>query len=321
MIEVFEEHPELHPLWFAEKELGVSPNDKQIGILDAIACNKKVAIKACNGAGKTSFLLVPVILWWLAKFPRSKCVVTTASWAQMVSQVQGYLAKYKEKLGRDWRVTKDGIESPNGSRCIFRSTNDAGRFEGEHGTEEEPLLIIADEAKSIDQTIFQAIDRCTYQRLLLMSSTGEMFGEFFDAFDKDLGFKCFTITIDDCPHLDIEGKKREFFTKYGEGHPLTRSALYAEFMGDDELTAAAKPIKQKFLSRCYLSGAIQITRTDRAAFCDFAAGGAENVFCLREGNIFKTLEAWREKDTMSAATKSLQLFEENKLTPAQAMSS
>ena len=44
--------------------------------------------------------------------------------------------------------------------------------EGHHSAPDTSLLIIADEAKSIPEPIFEAVDRCSFNTLLLISSPG-----------------------------------------------------------------------------------------------------------------------------------------------------
>ncbi|HEY4360324.1 MAG TPA: hypothetical protein VGN17_05125 [Bryobacteraceae bacterium] len=314
------EHIELHPVVFAEKELGLTPTPKQIAALDALTETDRLSVKANNGGGKTSNILAPGLLWAMSKFPRSRHIITSASWTQLETQVQPNIFNHKERLPR-WKMTNDEITAPNGSWARFISTKEAGRFEGNHGNLQESLWIWGDEAKSIPKPIFTAMDRCKYQRLILLSSTGMMMGDFYDSFNNPtLGFTNITITIDDCPHMGEEDKKK-FFAKYGENHPLTRSALYAEFMGDDDLMAAAKPVKIQYLARAYSGGTnggvIRINRHDRAAYLDFALGGDENVFCYREGNYIKALICWREKDSMAAVARFIQLFKEYKLKPSE----
>ena len=53
------------------------------------------------------------------------------------------------------------------------------------------------------------------------------------------------------------------------------------------------------------------------AFCDFAAGGDENVLAVRRGNRVEIVATWREQDTMKAVGRFIQLFREQDLRPEQ----
>jgi hypothetical protein len=173
-----------------------------------------------------------------------------------------------------------------------------------------------DEAKSISEKIYSALDRCTYQRLLLMSSTGLMTGTFYNAFQKrKLGFTTFSIRADDCPHISEE-KKQEVITKYGKDHPQTRSQLDAEFMGDDDVLASSKPVKMHHVERCQREA--QVRRGgDDVAWLDFAAGGDENVIAAVKGNKILPLICWRERDTMAACGRFIIELRRLGLIPSQ----
>ncbi len=54
---------------------------------------------------------------------------------------------------------------------------------------------------------------------------------------------------------------------------------------------------------------------DLSAFCDFAAGGDENVLAVRRGNKVDLVACWREKDTMRAVGQFIRHFREQKLEP------
>ncbi|MGC9944351.1 MAG: hypothetical protein ABSE48_21200, partial [Verrucomicrobiota bacterium] len=59
------------------------------------------------------------------------------------------------------------------------------------------------------------------------------------------------------------------------------------------------------------------TDATASAFCDFAAGGDENVLAVRRGNLVRIVAAWREPDTMKAIGKFIQLFREQKIEAHQ----
>ena len=69
-------HIRADPVNFACNILGVDPWDKQKQILSAIAAKRSVAVRSCNGAGKT-FTAAITILWWLMSYDNA-IVITTA---------------------------------------------------------------------------------------------------------------------------------------------------------------------------------------------------------------------------------------------------
>jgi hypothetical protein len=53
----------------------------------------------------------------------------------------------------------------------------------------------------------------------------------------------------------------------------------------------------------------------RAAYCDFAAGGDENVIALADGNRAEIVRAWRDTDPIRAAKNFVAEFQRLKLVP------
>ena len=97
------------------------------------------------------------------------------------------------------------------------------------------VLMIFDEAKSIDRKIFEASDRCSYNGKLLISSTGLMEGEFFEAMtSKSDRYLTRTVTVAETPHVPKE-RIDDVIAKYTLDNPFTRSTLYSEFMSEDDI--------------------------------------------------------------------------------------
>ncbi len=64
------------PAGFVQDQLGAQLWDGQIEILEAVQDHVRVAVRSCNGSGKT-YIAAHVVLWWLMAFPESM-VITTA---------------------------------------------------------------------------------------------------------------------------------------------------------------------------------------------------------------------------------------------------
>jgi phage terminase large subunit len=60
---------------YASHILGAELWDRQVEILRSIQKNRRTAIKACHGVGKT-FTLALAALWWLARY-KEGIVLTT----------------------------------------------------------------------------------------------------------------------------------------------------------------------------------------------------------------------------------------------------
>jgi hypothetical protein len=265
-----------------------------------------VAVKAANGAGKTERVAAPVALWHASVFPRSLTICTAGVFRQVKEQFFSAVRSHGHKF-RGWQFNDCEVVTHHGSRILGFSTDEPGRFEGWHN---ENLLVIADEAKTIPDAIFEAIERCQPTRLLLLSSPGGCSGFFYSAFNaRRKFFRQHTIAADLCPHISPKWIAEQI-EKYGEQHPLVRSMIFAEFMSMGEDGAV---IPLAFVERCLASPPAFNGKSDAWAFCDFAAGGDENVLAVRRGNRVELVACWREKDTMRAVGRFIRHFQEQKL--------
>lgn len=290
----------------------IEENDRQKLVLDAIAMpGSKVSTRTANGAGKTTVLIPTAVLWFMATHPRGKVVITSGVERQVRAQLFPALRAHRPRLG-GWNFNDAAITAPNGSTAVGFATNDGARFEGWHGNKDPfydqlqhdgPLMIVVDEAKSVDQGIYDAIDRCSYQHLLLKSSCGGSAGEFYRSHTSAARFyRTFQITSGHCPYADHE-KNRIMIERRGISDPLVRSKVFAEFMEGAEGSIihttwvdAARNQPPSFQGGT------------RRVFCDFAAGGDENSIADRTGNKVRLVAHWREKDTMRACGQFIDHF-------------
>jgi phage terminase large subunit len=297
----------------------VRETDAQKRVLDSIDAHKKVTARTCNGAGKTTMIIPTAVLGFMTFYPRSKVVITSGVERQVRSQVFPAL-KANERVLAGWDFTDTQIVAPNGSVAVGFSTNDGGRFEGWHGNKDPfydltrhdgPLMIVVDEAKSVKPQIFDAIERCTIQKLLLASSCGGSTGHFYASHTKEAQYwKTHRIAASDCPHVDHQ-KNAELIARRGKDDPLVRSKIFAEFMEGAEGVV----IQRGWVERCLDSGGQAYQPGTRRIFCDFAAGGDENVIAEAQGNRVRIVAAWREKDTMRACGQFIDHFRKLGLTP------
>ena len=281
----------------------------------------RISLKTCNGAGKSSMCAAGAILWHMEMFPKSKTVVYSASHRQLQTQLWPAILQRAQVLDQqDWEFQPHSgtIRHTNGSIAIIFSTNDPGKAEGHHGSKAElydpatqpgPLLVIIDEAKTVPRAFFEAFDRCTYQRLVYMSSTGAPEGDFWASQGSGSAFVKIAAPAAVCPHAD-HAKNAEVIAKRGLDHPLVKSTIFAEFMESAEDCT----ITWKDIHACLQT---QLTHQPgrRVGFCDFAAGGDENAFAMCDGNKASLVKAWREKDTIKACAEFVGLFNRLRLQP------
>jgi phage terminase large subunit len=304
--------------FFARHVLPHTPYGWQDKVYDDIDVpGSQVAVKTANGTGKTSHIAALAALWHPLAYPDSVTITTSGVFRQVKDQMWPQIRRLASKfrgLGVEPNLTDFTVDHKGGaSRVIGFSTDDPGKFEGWHASS---ILMILDEAKTIPDSIFEAVDRCLQgqpYRVLLLSSPGASSGQFYRAFTSEAHlWKRHTVSAYDCPHIKAEFIEM-MIRKWGIDHPHVRSMIFAEFMdlGSDSLV-----ISPDKWDRCLGSKPVK-KMGGRTAFCDFAAGGDENCFALREGNRIIDLTSWRETNTMAAVGRFLQLFRQHRLTTGE----
>jgi hypothetical protein len=303
------------PSGFGRLVLKMPLTPRQCAVLDSFLPNRAhVSVVCCNEAGKTTKCITALVLWHITVFPRrgenGGVTCTSGSWSQITNQLMPALHSYAGKFPfqfLDTEIKREGV--PN---FMAYSTAQPGRAEGFHGSAQTPLMMLFDECKSVADGIIRASeDRCRPQRMGLFSSPGFAMGKFYDSHTTEAAYwDTHTIKVEDCPWVDREEMKR-VITRAGGGDyerglqdPFIRSAYFAEFMPfvQDSLISLAE------IEACLTDPPSQ-RGTDRHVFCDFAAGGDENVIGVRRGNRVWIADAWRDTNTMSAVGRFVQNFE------------
>jgi hypothetical protein len=308
-------------LTFAEVGLETPVYDWQariLGAIDKFALNDriKIAVSAPNGAGKSERVVGVAILRWLNRFPRGRVILTSADAKQIDFQIMPAVKKHASRFPA-WEFLGRTIRTHDNGFFLSFTTDEPSRAEGHHKNAHSPLLMIIDEAKSVESEIFQAIDRCTYNVLLYISSPGLKTGRFYDAFTlhREQFLLLEQVGLKDCPHISEE-RIRDVIETYGEKAPFVRSTIFGEFMAEDEATPMAVNYERLMALLESPPGAL-ISRHDYSAFCDFAAGGDENVLAIRSGNKLLELVAWRERDTTASVGRFIIEFRKHHLRASQ----
>jgi phage terminase large subunit len=299
-------------LSFAQVGLGLNLYDWQLETDLAIskAANYeriKIALCAPNGSGKTQRVVAVSALHWLNTHPKGRVIITSADAKQLDSQLWPAIIEHRHRWP-GWEFLQRMVRTPMGGFILAFTTDESSRAEGHHATKESPLLIIVDEAKSVDNEIFAAFDRCSFNAILYISSPGIKLGRFYDAFSahRDQFLMLQQIGLTDCPHISQE-RINDVIATYGENKAFTRSTLYGEFMdqSEDELMVFDF---QAVMASINTPPHAKISRHEYAAFCDFAAGRDENVLAIRSGNKLLELVAWKDKDTNAAVGRFILEF-------------
>ena len=175
-----------NPVRFLEQRLGVSPWKKQREILEALADNDYVAVRSCNGAGKT-YTAALATIWWLLAHDKA-IVVTTAPTDRQVREllwreIRAIHRENSEIIGG--RISQTKLEIAEQHYAFGFSTNTDVRFQGFH---HEHILIVVDEASGVRPEIFEAIQGSMTSgdaKVLMIGNPTSLDGVFYDAFHKN----------------------------------------------------------------------------------------------------------------------------------------
>jgi phage terminase large subunit len=307
------------PVGFAEAFLGMRLYKWQAEILNWYANTQGITRGAAvcpNGSGKSDIVIVALALWWVSIAKQGTVVITSKDSKQLINQVWSGLKSHRDKFPT-YEFIKGEVRVPGGGAIIGFTTDEAKRAEGWHSKlPDKPVLIIIDEAKSVADEIFTAFDRCTPRGKLYISSSGYMEGRFFDTFrDRPAGWKFKKVTWKDCPHMSKE-RYESLVAEYenNPNHPFIQSTFNSEFMNQDAENQFF--VTYKALEDC-LGSPPAYKPGDRAAFCDFAGGGDENVLAVRNGNKVELIRCWKQSDEMAAVGEFIVEFRRLGLKPEE----
>lgn len=143
------------PAWYLREILGVPYiTPQQAEVIGSVAANRRTAVTAGNGVGKT-WLAARLALWFLYAHPGAKVVTTAPTWHQV-----------QNLLWRELRIAHSQARFPLGGQlnqtelnlsdewfAIGLSTNDPTRFQGIHAPR---VMVIFDEATGVAPGIWEA---------------------------------------------------------------------------------------------------------------------------------------------------------------------
>ncbi|MFP4457565.1 MAG: hypothetical protein ACLFPS_07890 [Clostridia bacterium] len=190
-----------HPVFFVENVLGDKLWKKQKQILNTVQ-NHNVSVASCHGAGK-SFTASRVVIHAMSVMPGTQ-IITTAPTNRQVKKVlwKEIRTGYKRSnfplggkmLTQEWQIDDDWF-------ALGFATSDTDSFQGFHG---KRVLVVADEAAGVDETIFNGIDGITSganSRILYIGNPTSRAGRFYQSHSSSDQFKKFNISAFDTPNF------------------------------------------------------------------------------------------------------------------------
>lgn len=306
---------------------GDSITDYQGEIMSALVGERRVCMRSCHGAGKTTMSAILVIWFALTRdaLGYDWKVVTTASVNRQLSK---YLWPEVHKWSRrlNWQrihraELKEGEEIHSMSiklrhgQAFAVASNKSDLIEGAHA---DHILYIFDEAKVIPNPTWAAAEGALVQEnalFLVISTPGEPNGRFYEIQTGAEGTESWWVR-----HVQIhealaagrvsqewiDGRKRE----WGEESALYQNKVLGEFAYSDVtgliplawVEAAMRRWKEKGLDK------LEFEEIDTIGV-DVARGGGDlSVIARRAGVYVATLEKWGDIDTMELAGRAAALL-------------
>ncbi len=279
------------PDGYAAGRLHMSLYPWQIRVLDAMSLEgARVAVRTCNESGKTSTLMVALILWHMETQKDSLTVTTSGSYRQLKEQLHPHLVRCSKLLDPGWEFGDGwGRFAGLNSRLVSFSASDPGKAEGWHAPVGSKLLIIMDEAKTLPQSIYDAFERAHATRWICLSSPGSAHGPFYDLFHKySKRWQGFRVPASDCPHLWSDPVKRADLEHqiHNLRPELVQSMIYADFV-----SAGQGHLFDMVCVDAAMHGDVAHVGRGQYAHAGFdnSGGGDEQVLAVSDGN-----RAWFE---------------------------
>lgn len=282
----------------------------------------KITLPAANGSGKDEILIATFSVWLVLTSPRSRVIITSSSQEQAKFQTEVHIRdlvkRVNAKFGQLFKFNFFHYIVPElGSEIKLFATDEEGRAEGYHPYHNGKMALILNEAKTIREPLFDAIDRCTgYSHLFYISSPGFKRGRFYrsacSAIEHPspavLGkFYYRRVTAFECPHIPRAHIDAMIYEK-GENSPWVRSSIFAEFSDFDEPII----IPDYLWQRC-IETPVMETGNDIGIGLDLSGGGDETYCFVREGNHIVHSFGFRQKNSGMVAS-----FVDEQLSPWKA---
>jgi len=273
----------------------------------------RLNLVANNGSGKSQVVVAPASTWLAMEFPQTQVVITSASGDQIDNQVGRSIRHMCEQVNKihpdkPWEIKYRSFTYTGGdghkSVIDMYATDDAGKAEGYHPLSDGSMFAcIVDEAKSVNDDIFQAVERCNGKsHWMNVSSPGQPLGYFYNACTSER-WRTRKVTYHECPHIkrDEVDSARE---QYGEHSAWFRSAYLAEFTS----VAESVVIPYERVLRLYRTPPDYLRDGRRRAGVDLSGGGDENVVSIWDGNEQIALETFQIAETRQTVQFLLNIF-------------
>lgn len=290
--------------------------EKIKNVIESVRDNYQTHVKSCHNGTKT-WAAGRIAFWWLARYPNTSKVITTApTWRQVETVLWKEIADANQRsitpLGGKLLVTQYNL-APQWF-AIGVSSDETQNLQGYHSPN---LLIIVDEADGLDARMWSSLDGIATSgnaRWLCLGNPINRNSEWRKRVDLAYtrpGQKVVQITAEDVlVKTDRDPIKYQFhlqrrwvddmIARFGVNHPYVVSKIFAEWpeTSSDQLIPLAWVEAAK---------GRQVTKGERALFVDVGRfGTSKTVRTLTEGGYVVFSKATSRENTMQTAGRVYQ---------------
>tara|TARA_R110002012_G_C11647851_1_gene611154 strand:- start:655 stop:2061 length:1407 start_codon:yes stop_codon:yes gene_type:complete len=294
-----------NPVQFVRDILEEEPDPWQIELLEETQKSRLLAIKSGHGTGKSTCCAWLMLHHMLCFYPQ-KTVCTAPTAAQLFdalfAELKSQLLRLPPALQQLFEVFSERIvlkADPSGSfiscRTARKETPEA--LQGIHSAH---VLLICDEASSVDNAIFEAAGgslSTPNSKLVMVGNPTRAEGYFYDAFTK-LKDRYWTRTVSciDSPRVTPEYIK-EMEDRYGSDSSTFAIRVLGNFAETSEDTIISNSLVESAVTRDVEVSEIApiVYGLDIARF-----GSDKSALCKRQGNhVLEPIKSWAKLDTMA----------------------
>lgn len=290
------------PVQFVRDILEEEPDEWQQKVMNQSLKSRLLAVKSGHGVGKSTCAAWLMMHHMLCFYPqKTVCTAPTASqlFDALFAELKSQLIRLPPALNKLFEVFSERItlkSDPSGSFISCRTARKETP-EALQGIHSDKVLLIVDEASSVDDAIFSAAGGSLSGNatLLLLGNPTRPEGYFHDAFTR-LVDRWWTLTV------SCETSKRvkkeyidEMAERYGVDSNTYRIRVLGEFAESSDDTIISNELVETAVSRD-----VDPTSGGISWGLDVARYGTDkSALCKRRGNtVMEPIKSWAKLDTM-----------------------
>lgn len=292
------------PVGFVRDILRTTPDPWQIEFLKAISAgHRRISVRSGHGVGKSTAASWAMLHYFLTRYP-VKVVVTAPTSAQlfdaMFAELKRWVNELPDILKTLVEVKSDRIELKAAPSEAFISarTSRAETPEALQGIHADNVLLVADEASGIPESVFEAASGSMSGHsatTLLLGNPTRNTGLFYDTHNRLKGeWKTFHVSCVDSPRVS-EAFVKEMMLRYGEDSPAYHVRVLGNFPPREEDTVIPVDLIDAAMNR-----ELKIDENATAVWgLDVARMGSDaSALAKRRGPIVEEIQTWKGLDLM-----------------------